>query len=432
MGMLRNNRTRGLWVSLWISVAGATLAQDSPPVPAPEIQGDPEPVVEPVETPVVTPPPAIEPLDPDEAVRQMLQPAEEGEAPAGGASLLVVLPKENALVFLDPVTGKEQSRVPVGLNPREVRVSPDGELAVVANEGIGTGVSSLSVVDLRTRRLQHTLPLQIERHDPEADTPELRVTVERFMGPRGLCFTPDAKRVLVTCEGAHSLLLVDLVSGSVIAAIDTEQERPSQVLLDRDGRRAFVSNERSGSISVIDLSRRRLEQVLETGGGAHGLALHPMKDELWVANFETNSISVVDTKTLEERIEFPCGTYPVRLQFTNDGQQLWCVNYQGGSVSVFDAETRRLVQEVALERVSEDEALERPLQPHQQSFGRSSLPVSLQASRDGNSMWVVCTRSDRIGVIDVKQLQVTNYISTSPHPRGLAWTSTTTGPQLAK
>lgn len=338
--------------------------------------------------------------------------AEEREA------LLVVHGGDGSVAFLDPHSGVSLAIVRVGIGPHEIAVSADGRRAVIANYGHRQGGSTLSVVDLDRQRLQRTITLSLEQNQGGQ-----RVS-RTFHRPHGVCFTKDQNQVLVTCESEKSLLLVDLEEGRVVDAIDTGQELSHMVALSHDGRRAFVSNKLSGSISVIDLSRRRTVQVIETGGGAQGMALHPVKQELWVANVETNSISVIDTQSLEEVAEFPCGTYPVRLAFTPDGARVMCVNYQAGSLSVFDSERRRLVREVKLERVSEEQALERPLPAHRQGFGRTPLPVGLLMSADGSRLWVACSRSDQVVEIDANTYEVLRRIKApGAEPYGLAWSS---------
>jgi YVTN family beta-propeller protein len=332
--------------------------------------------------------------------------------------LLVVHSGDGSVVFVDPVSGEPQATVRVGIGPHEIAVSADGKRAVVANYGHRQGGSTLSVVDIERQRLQRTITLSM-------DEIQGGQRVKRdFRRPHGVCFTKDPNLVLVTCESEKVLLIVDLEEGRVVDAIDTGQELSHMVLLSRDGRRAFVSNKLSGTISVVDLSRRRTVQVIATGGGAQGMALHPLKDELWVANVETNSISVIDTQALEEVAEFPCGSYPVRLAFTPDGSQVVCVNYQAGSLSIFDSDKRRLVSEVRLERVSEQLALERPMPAHRQGFGRTPLPVGLLISPDGARAWVTCTRSDQVAELDLATQKILRYIKApTREPYGMGWSS---------
>lgn len=331
--------------------------------------------------------------------------------------LLVVHQDEGVLTVLDPVSGAPEGTIRVGLGAQQVAVSPDGRRAVVTNRGTEQGGSSISLVDVEGQRLLRTIALTLEQHRPEVG----RVTVE-YHRPAGVCFTRDPRRVLVTCETEQALLLIDLEEARVVDAVELEQEKPGRILLDREGRRAFVANEGAGSVSVVDLGRRRVVATLETGGGARDLALHPTLDELWVTNYGNNSISVVDTQTLEEVFEFPVGACPAGLTFTLDGARALCVNQQEGSLSVFDATQRRLVGDVKLERLDEAAAEARPLGEDQTGFGRSALPSAIRLTPDGRTAWVSLSRSDRVAELDVESLEVVRYLDSGARaPLGIAW-----------
>lgn len=331
--------------------------------------------------------------------------------------LLVVHQDEGVLTVLDPADGRLEGAIRVGVGAGQVAVSPDGRRAVVTNRGTAHGGSSVSLVDVEGQRLLRTIPLSLEQHRPGAG----RVTIEHHR-PAGVCFTRDPRRVLVTCEVGPALLLIDLEEARVVGAVELGQVGPGRILLDREGRRAFVANSGSGSVSVVDLGRRHVLATIETGGGARGLALHPAQDQLWVTNYETNSISVVSTSSLEEVFEFPVGACPVGLTFTLDGARALCVNQQESSLSVFDTAQRRLLGEVKLERLDEAAAEARPLGEHQSGFGRSSLPSAILLTPDGCTAWVSLSRSDRVAELDVGALEIVRYLETGARaPLGLAW-----------
>ena len=110
------------------------------------------------------------------------------------------------------------------------------------------------------------------------------VELEGYHRPHGIEFLDDATRVVVTAETEKSLLVVNLESGEVEAAIPTEQEASHMVVLDKDTKRAFVANIVSGSITVLDLEQKKFLKKLPTGAGAEGIDKHPTRKEVWVTN----------------------------------------------------------------------------------------------------------------------------------------------------
>src|SRR5688572_32972967 len=63
------------------------------------------------------------------------------------ARLLVLLRNASALAFVDPASGNVLGRVPVGKDPHEVAVTPDGRMAFVASPSEG-----ISVIDVPTMK----------------------------------------------------------------------------------------------------------------------------------------------------------------------------------------------------------------------------------------------------------------------------------------
>ena len=83
------------------------------------------------------------------------------QTPSGGR-LLVLLRNASALAFVDPASGKVLGKVPVGRDPHEVAVTPDGTTAFVASPGVG--ISMIDVAAMKEIR-------KIDMRSPVYSTP---------------------------------------------------------------------------------------------------------------------------------------------------------------------------------------------------------------------------------------------------------------------
>src|SRR5258705_7980822 len=72
------------------------------------------------------------------------------QAQSSAARLLVLLRNASALAIVEPATGKVLGRVPVGRDPHEVAVTPDGRTAFVASPGVG--ISMIDVAAMKEIR----------------------------------------------------------------------------------------------------------------------------------------------------------------------------------------------------------------------------------------------------------------------------------------
>ena len=72
-------------------------------------------------------------------------------------------------------------------------------------------------------------------------------------------------------------------------------ERPISVALHPDGRTAYVTNNDSNTISVIDTAANRVSQTLPVGAGPEAVVTDHSGQRAYVVNADDGSISVVDT-----------------------------------------------------------------------------------------------------------------------------------------
>ena len=215
-----------------------------------------------------------------------------------GDMLLVVNRLDSSLSVRDAISGAELARLATGPSPHEVAVSPDAAIAVVADYGDAQPGNTLTVVDLARLAVAATIDLG------------------GFRRPHGLAFLADG-RLLVTAEGARRLLLVDPQAGEVLAAMETHGLGSHMVA--SDGKRAFVANMHSGTLSIVDIAETKTTAVLKSGLGTEAVALAQGGSELWLVNPELDAVLVLDADSFEGLARIPCPGTPERIAFTPDG-----------------------------------------------------------------------------------------------------------------
>lgn len=324
--------------------------------------------------------------------------------PVGADPLLVVLNKGAASAsFVDPRTGATVATVPTGDGPHEIAVSPTGTRAVVTNYGGATPGSTLTVLDLATRRVLRTVDL----------APLTR--------PHGVAWLPDGRHVVVTLE-ADSLVAVVDVDGAagaaaVVARIPTRQAGSHLLALSRDGAFAYVANIGDGSVTMLDVAGGYVVRTVRTGAGAEGIAVAP-DGALWVTNRGANTISVLDAETLAPLDTLASADFPIRVAFTPDGGVALVTNARSGTLRLFDALERDTVATVVLPI---DSTRTRGTMLGAE-FGRGTgVPIGVLASPDGRRAYVANANADLVTVVDLRSRRVVGYLPTGREPDGLAW-----------
>lgn len=188
--------------------------------------------------------------------------------------------------------------------------------------------------------------------------------------PCGIALSPDERLAYVCLSRNNALGIVDLREGRLVREIPTGIA-PFDVLLSADGNTAYVSNwggrrprpgERTastsgtetpvdergiastGSVSILDLREARELRQIETGLHPSDLALHPDGRRLFVANANSDTMSVLDvqvgkaleTLTVRPLPDLPFGSAPNALALSGDGNTLFVANGGNNAIAVVE------------------------------------------------------------------------------------------------
>ena len=82
---------------------------------------------------------------------------------------------------------------------------------------------------------------------------------------------------------------------------------PYAIEIDNTANRLFVTNQRSNSVSVINLIEMQNVKTINVGEYPEGIDLHPNNIHLYVANWFDNIVSVIDISNLEVITEIQVG-----------------------------------------------------------------------------------------------------------------------------
>jgi YVTN family beta-propeller protein len=240
------------------------------------------------------------------------------------ARLLVLLRNASALAIVDPASGKVLGRVPVGRDPHEVTVTPDGRMAFVASPSEG-----ISVIDVPAMK-------------------ELRrVSTGALSAPHDVLFA-DGK-LYFTAEGYKTIGRYDPTANTVEWMLGIGQDGTHLLVLAKDQQTMWVPNRGSNSISVIDAvaggpPKFKTTAIPVPGKTPEGLDLSPDGRELWTATRGDGGVSIIDTATRKVTQSFNLKlTDANRLKFTPDGKVL-ILDGGTGTLIVLDAASRKEIK----------------------------------------------------------------------------------------
>lgn len=302
-------------------------------------------------------------------------------------TLLVLSKGDLTLSIVDPATLKVLAKMPSGPDPHEVIASTDGKFAYISNYG-GGAYNTITVVDLLA---QKTLT-------PPIDLGPLR-------GPHGLMYVGG--KVWFTAEAAKVIGSWDPATQKIDLVLGTGQNRTHMLYVFDDLKRIITSNVSSATMTIIDKSAGGRgpngdwnEMNIPVGRGAEGFDVAPGGKELWAANAQDGTISIVDlgTKKVTQTLDADVKTAN-RLKFTPDGKMVFVSMLNGPDVSVFDAATRKLKKKIPA--------------------GHGAAGIEMQP--DGSRVYVACTPDSYVVIVDLKTLEAARHLDAGKNPDGMAW-----------
>jgi len=107
--------------------------------------------------------------------------------------------------------------------------------------------------------------------------------------------------------------------------------------------RAYVTDQGSNTVSVIDTSTNTVVATIPVAGGPSGVAITPDGTRAYVTNANSNTVSVINTSTNTVVATIPVGVFPVGVAITPDGTRAYVANFRSDTVSVIDTATNTVV-----------------------------------------------------------------------------------------
>jgi YVTN family beta-propeller protein len=312
-------------------------------------------------------------------VLAMMTAVARAEAPAlpSEGHLLVLNKADDTLMVFDTPSNSLLATIKVGHEPHEVAVTPNGRKAYVSN----VGDHSLSVVDLTRNVVTKT------------------VRPERVDKPHGLAITPDGHWLLLTSEGSHRVYLLSVARDSVERVITTTQSGTHMIALSSDGRRAWLANRESDTLTEYEVSSLKLLRTLKVGPGPEGIAASP--NGRWVVTALQNAgqVAVVDAGRGQVATRLPAGQVPIRVAFPPRSPIALVTNRGSDDVTILDLAARHVIETV-------------PLGMH---------PGGVVTNQRGNRAYIALSQANSVSIIMIPGWQITGAIPTGSGPDGLAF-----------
>lgn len=164
--------------------------------------------------------------------------------------------------------------------------------------------------------------------------------------------------------------------------------------------RAYVANYNSNSVSVIDTSANTVLATVAVGASPYGVTVNPSGTRVYVTNNNGATLSVIDTGTNTVVSTIPVGIWPHSAIVNPAGTRIYVTNYDGSinNVKVIDASTNTVVSTVTV----------------------GSHPSGISVNPAGTRVYVANTWDNTVSVIDTSTNTVVSTIAMGSEPLGVS------------
>ncbi|OQW91777.1 MAG: hypothetical protein BWK78_03580, partial [Thiotrichaceae bacterium IS1] len=214
----------------------------------------------------------------------------------------------------------------------------------------------------------------------------------------GLSPVVQADMAYIANEWSGTVSVIDTSSNSVVAKV-TVGRWPFGVAVNPAGTRVYVTNTyNSNNVSVIDTSNNSVVATVTVGNLPHGVAVNPAGTRVYVANSDSNNVSVIDTSNNSVVATVPVGTNPYGVAVNPAGTRAYVVNHNSNNVSVIDTSNNSVVSTVPV----------------------GTSPIGVAVNPAGTRVYVANGHSNTISVINTSNNSVVATVAVGSWPTGVA------------
>jgi len=232
----------------------------------------------------------------------------------------------NSLTPINPRTTLPGRPVAVD-DPYNMYFTPDGKYAIVVAEAR----RHLDFRDPHTFALRHRVPVDC-------------------VGVDHIDFAANGGYLVATCEFSGQLVKVNLHTFSVVSYLRLPRSSPQDIKLDPTGSMFYVADRHRGGVWEISAATFRAVGFIKTGRDAHGL--YPSRDakNLYVTNRRSGSVTVISFATgrIVAVWHLPGGGSPDMGNTSPDGKVLWLAGRYSSRVYAISTVDGHLIGSIAV------------------------------------------------------------------------------------
>jgi YVTN family beta-propeller protein len=200
-------------------------------------------------------------------------------------------------------------------------------------------------------------------------------------GLLGVALSPDGTRAYVGNESTNAVFVINTATNAQITSFSLQQ--PRGIAVSPDGSRVYVACDDmfAPRLAIINATNNTvLPNQVALPPGPYGVAVSPNGQRVYVSNEVANSVSVVDAVSNVKLTDvFLAGVNPRGIVVDRSGTRAYVAMYGSGQVATIDTSTNTSLGSV---------------------FAGGNSPIGIDVNADGSRVYVANNGSGTVGVIN--------------------------------
>ncbi len=201
-------------------------------------------------------------------------------------------------------------------------------------------------------------------------------------------------------EGSDNISVIDLSTKSVIKTISVGQS-PASIAINSSTGKGYVANLKSDNVSILTLSTNTVAATTVVGSEPASVAINTATGNIYVANSKNDTVSVIDGTSNAVTTTIPVGQSPVSVVVNSGKSMAYSVNSKGDSISAINLSTNAVTATIPV----------------------GSEPVSMAIDAAKNMGYVANLYDDSVSVLNLSSNTVTGTYAVGRDPIGVAFYS---------
>lgn len=213
-------------------------------------------------------------------------------------------------------------------------------------------------------------------------------------GPYEVAISTQANLAYVNNEDSDTVSIIDLETYKVIESL-TVLPGPYGMGVYEDGGKVYVSNEDADFVSVIDIKTSKITEKIAVGNSPHAVKVNSITKKVYVADFGSNTITVLDANNHNGITKIGVGMNPAGIAVNEKTNKIFVANNLSYTVSVIDGSSDKVISTVKVQQG----------------------PFGIALNQVTNTVYVANHLSHSISVIDGSNFDIITSIKVGHTPR---------------